>query len=298
MTSGSHKRVCPAPDFAGLRRRAFEAARQVWPGLTLAFQRFCDHLDGLGHTQDLPVETSALYLCAACADRQPAAWKALEEAYFPALAHSVRRFVSDADLVDDVLQDVRRRLIVDSPPKIASYRGHGALAGWLRIVAVHVALDQRRARGAIQRRKLELEAWSAIVRDQRQDALLEPELFEQRCVQILERGLSGAVLKLAAAERNLLHLYLVHGLSIDVLGRMYDVHRATVARRIRRYLDRIGSELLSQLTAEIGQFSREDLAGVVRFWYRYSSFSMARLFSARVELGEQDPSPNPVSLGN
>jgi RNA polymerase sigma-70 factor (ECF subfamily) len=289
-----------APDAP--RRVAFSVARQAWPATRLSFERFCEHLDGLGHTVELPREVSALYLCAACIDGDAVAWRTLEAAYFPALADCVTRIVGSADLVEDVLQDVRYRLVAQAPPKLATYRGRGSLASWLRAVAVNVALDIRRAGAARRRRELELLAWSAVADEPRSSAM-ERDSFERRCAEVLDRGLTGAVMKLAAAERNLIHLHVVNGLSIDVLGSVYSVDRSTIARRIRRHFDRVAAELFAQLSAELGQLTRSELAGVWRLWCRYSSIHLERLFSpdaggaTAVGSGRDEPGAGGIACG-
>jgi len=55
--------------------------------------------------------------------------------------------------VEEVLQEIRTRLLVGSNPKISSYRGSGALSGWLRSLAVNAAQDRVRS-NIVQRGRL------------------------------------------------------------------------------------------------------------------------------------------------
>lgn len=260
------------------RRQAFDAAQRDWPSVQLEFDSFCRHLDSLGHDEALPDEAASLFLCAACAERIPAAVAALENLFFPMMGQAVRRIMHD-DLVDDVLQDVRRRLFAESPPRIASYRGDAPLGTWLRVVAVHVALDYRRARAAREQRARELPTWHGSLADAGEASRSPDELmFERGSVGLLERELYAAVRKLGGEERRLLHLHLVQGMSIDVLAQMYAVDRSTVARRVRRHLDGISGAVLQSLTAELGPLRRDELSTLGALWHRYSDGTAESLF--------------------
>ncbi len=54
--------------------------------------------------------------------------------------------------------------------------------------------------------------------------------LRERYAAELGRAISDAMAALTARQRTLLRLAYVDGLSVDVLGRMYAVHRATAAR--------------------------------------------------------------------
>jgi RNA polymerase sigma-70 factor (ECF subfamily) len=55
----------------------------------------------------------------------------------------------DVTFVEEVLQALRRRLLVAEPsaaPRIATYRGTAPLVTWMRAAALRVAVDLRRGR--------------------------------------------------------------------------------------------------------------------------------------------------------
>src|SRR5947209_904462 len=64
----------------------------------------------------------------------------------------VARVGREPSFVEEVRQTVREKLLVaaaDAPPRIVEYTGRGALAAWLRIIAVRAALNLRRRRGDV-----------------------------------------------------------------------------------------------------------------------------------------------------
>jgi RNA polymerase sigma-70 factor (ECF subfamily) len=206
----------------------------------------------------VPAHPADVYLCAACADGQTAAYRALEAAYFPAAYASIRRLLGDAS-AQEVLQEVRTRLFVGPARKIASYRGHGRLLGWLRTVAIHAAQDHLRAASA-QR------GWLVrLAGAQHPNATLaaaegtDEQLFQMQRARPCAQAWSSAIGALGSAERQLLHHHFVAGLSIDVLGTLYSVHRATVARRIRRATDRVRSHVRKALAQHDWDLSAGDL---------------------------------------
>lgn len=236
---------------------AYTLARQTWPSIHLSYEQFESHASGLGYDPGVaPAYALDVYLCAACSLRQPVAYLALEVAHFPALRAAIQKLVRTMPEVDDVLQEVRARLFLGSSPKIASYRGSGALAAWLRRVALNAAQDQLRLLRAERARKNQLaDAEEAVAASMAADELP----FRWQRARLCEQAFSAAVHSLGSAERRLLYHYLVSGLSIDVLGPLYSVHRATVARRIRRALEQLRQRSYSALAVHLPKLSRQDV---------------------------------------
>jgi RNA polymerase sigma-70 factor, ECF subfamily len=293
MIKSPHRVEIVKTPLVELRRSAFDVAKQRYPQVELEFETFQRHLERLGHRTSLPDHSSAVYLCAACAERRLAAWKALELEFFPSLPLAVSRVVPERHQVQEVLQELRRRLFIGSPPRIATYRGNGPLAAWLRTVAVNLALDLRRVQLSQLRHQREIERWTQTSGRVGESPLLEDEMFDRQCAPLFERALLAAVAELGPAGRRLLHLHVVEGLGIDVLGAMYSINRATAARRIRRHLDSIAADVLARLSADLGPLSREELARVAGLWNRCSGMDMAHLFRPPLEsIDGSAPSPS------
>ena len=93
----------------------------------------------------LAMTASDLELAAACARGEDAALAELEERHWPEMKRALARLRLGDAAIDEILQRVRTKLFVGEPPRIATYGGKGPLAGWLRAIAVHEALSDKRA---------------------------------------------------------------------------------------------------------------------------------------------------------
>jgi RNA polymerase sigma-70 factor, ECF subfamily len=245
---------------------AYAAGRSAWGGLAVSYPQFSAYAEGLELSGAAVTQHAVdLYLCAACAGRQPAAYQALEAAHFPALRAVLWRLLGDRSIVQEVLQELRIRLFVGSMPRIRTYRGSGSLSAWLRTVAVHAAHDHRRS-SHVQRgrlRKLSFAQHTAGPLSHELPAERSGLFFGQPRERVVERACSAAIGTLERSQLQLLRHYFVGGLSIDALSPMYSVHRATIARRIRRAMEHIRSLVCQDLAARY-QLSRREIDELVR----------------------------------
>jgi RNA polymerase sigma-70 factor (ECF subfamily) len=136
---------------------------------------------------------------------------------------------------NDVLQLVRTKLLVGegAERKLASYAGRGPLDGWLRITIARTALSLLRGRASQSMhgpREDETEVLANVATTD------DPQLAALRaqCGPALSSAIEQAALELPEAERTLLRLHFVDGLTIDDLAVVFQTHRATSARRLSR----------------------------------------------------------------
>ena len=168
-----------------------------------------------------------LRLAVGCTLGLPAAVALLEREYLGPARASVVRILGPAD-ADDGVQALREKLLVGqngSPPRIAEYSGRGSLAGWIKVVAARVALGVLRARRpmnelAEDEEMLEL---PAPLRSE-----IEPMRPQYRAA--FKEAFHATLAKLEPRDRTLLRLQFVDGLTVDEIGGLYRVHRATAAR--------------------------------------------------------------------
>ena len=214
-------------------RPGWDAARARW-SLGGDFETFAAHLatlelpeGALGHAEDLAFAW-------ACGTAQPAALRAFEELLAPVAQRAIGRVDADDGFVDECVQRVRTRLLMsegDRDPRILGYSGRGPLAGWVSVAAVRVALSVVRQ---TRRQSARDEAlWSEAVLF---PSGLSPDLqhLKERFAPQLGEGLRRACAELEERDRAVLRLYFAEGLNIDKIGKIYGVHRATVARWIAR----------------------------------------------------------------
>jgi RNA polymerase sigma-70 factor (ECF subfamily) len=253
------------------------AARGAWPTVVLSPDDFVSHLarhapGGVASEAALAeLHTTDLYLARACALGDRRAIEAFERHCLPCVAPTVARYRLGSDLVREIEQRVRERALVGAggPPRIDSFSGRGDLRGWVRAIAAREAIDVlRRARR------------ETAIDDADDDAALhalvtprDPELEHAKAHYVAEfkQAFSAALHGLSPRDQTLLRQHAIDGLTIDQLGALYRVHRATAARSLER------------ARHAVLEATRERLASVLRL--RPSEVdSVLRLIRSRIEV--------------
>ena len=238
------------------------AARAAWPGVELPNATVLQHLAERVAADTRPeralgrLHATDLYLACACAQGVPRAIAAFKEAYATEVATALIRLGNSAAFADEVMQQLLVRHLVPAegrPARIAEYAGRGALAAWVRVAATRLAIDLRR------RDKRHASSPPEAFFDL-QDPAIDPELgyLRSRYAAEFNTALRKSFDSLEPRERNVLRMHFVDGLSIDDIGALYRVHRATAARWIagarRKMLSDTRARLSEQLTLTPSQF--------------------------------------------
>ncbi len=231
-------------------QRWVSEARDRWPLLAFGAADFRRHLDALGRST--PVFPADTYLAAACAAGDAAAMRVLDEELVARVPAMIRRIDASPAFGADVCQQLRIRVLVsegDAAPRIARYTGDVPLSAWLRVIALRLALNAKRG---VRSRGEEPSADD-------ETSLDDPE-YEHLRAQYREpfrQAFESALGELPKDDRTVLRLHYVDGLNIEGIGRVFQVHRATVARwlvRIRQdVLTRAKALLAERLGAEIDE---------------------------------------------
>jgi len=200
------------------------------------------------------LQVGDIWLALAARSGDDAAIRTFERELLAPTKHSLVRLDASASFREEVLQRVRVKLLVGSSeqsPRLANYRGRGALATWVNVVVIREAITMMRAAGRQQAEDADLvllEATSsgpelAVIKAEHRVALIE--------------ALQAAIGALSPQERNLLRLHHLHGASIDQLGAMLQLHRSTAARRLEKIrhqvLDDTRRRLLENLQVEAAE---------------------------------------------
>ncbi len=157
--------------------------------------------------------------------------------------------------MDECIQRVLTRLLLarsDEPAKILQYSGRGPLGKWLQVSLTREALSQLRKHRS---ESSEDSLLSAVVQEgDGQELAYLKRTYRQAFKEAFQQAFS----ELEAKERTLLRHQVVDGLSIDALGAMHKVHRATAARwlgKIReQLLARTRALLMAQIQVDKGEF--------------------------------------------
>jgi RNA polymerase sigma-70 factor (ECF subfamily) len=215
-----------------------ERARAAWPGVALSDELVLRHIaariaperplvEGLAH-----LHVEGLYLAAGCVAGSTAALDRISALIDAQTELSLRRMrLSESDL-DELRQQLRVGLLVAAgaePAKIASYGGEGELAAWIRTCARRLAVrsqTQRQARWADDEDALlDLAASNTDAESRHVKERLGP-VFRAACAEALKR--------LEQVDRAVLRHHFLDGLTIDQVGVLCGVSRATATRRIRQ----------------------------------------------------------------
>jgi RNA polymerase sigma-70 factor (ECF subfamily) len=228
-------------------RHPFDLGRAAWPDLVLdfdAFQRsFGRHF--ASESPPNPAYAQDIYLACACATGVHGAALAFDRTHAGVMAAAVASVDASPAFVDEILQDVRERLLVPKEgraPKIAEYAGRASLKSWLSAVAVRAAISRRRRMGDRRHDPFTNEGDRRLASD-------SPELacLRNRYKDVFEHAVRSAIERLCAKDRMLLRLNVVDGMSVDKLARAYGVGRSTAAR----WLASARATLFDQVRSEI-----------------------------------------------
>ena len=214
----------------------FRAGEKTWPGVRVAESVFARHL--ASHVpEDATIEevltnvhAADLYLALGCVEDPERALAAFDRTFLREATSVVERMNVGGVAATEVEQLLREKLFVgagESPPKIMQYSGSGPLGGWLRVVAVRAALAVRRTRAAETSAHVDDVAALADVAGSD-----DPELEHLRrtYAEPFEAALRDTLRVLPEKDRALLRMHLADGLTVDQLGLLLGVHRATAAR--------------------------------------------------------------------
>jgi RNA polymerase sigma-70 factor (ECF subfamily) len=237
------------------------AARAAWPALALDDPTFVAFLaarlpSDVPPADALPrLRAADLYLACACLEGQDAAVRALHDGYFPRVHGALRRTGLGEAAAADLAQAILQRLLVPpagGAPGLAGYAGRGDLQGWLCIAAVRDARHQLRRDGrAPERGDDDLSDRAAASDDHELQYLKDTYQAEFRA------AFRDALAALGDRERNLLRYQLLDGLTIDQIGAIYHIHRATAARWLAQARAQVFERTQAGLMARLKVSSRE-----------------------------------------
>ena len=230
--------TCSATDGLEDRLQGLVAAgRAAWPEIAIKPSIFVQHIaDRLDLDGDLEAALQAmragdLYLACGCAQGDARAIAAFERTLLPRIPTFLARLDRSRDLADDVAQELREELLVRGKASagIAVYSGRGDLGSWLRVVSIRTAQRLRR------RRDLRAGLTTGTAEQPWRDADPERDYLKLRYGAAYEEAFHAALASLSNRERLCLRLHYADGLDIDRIGRLYKIHRSTVARRLAEY---------------------------------------------------------------
>lgn len=211
-----------------------------------------------------------LMLALACARGVDGALRYFERQHLAHVSSFVSRIDSSPSFADEVRQRLRSRLLTgsaDKPPQILGYSGRAQIGGWLRVCAIREA----RAIAADARRQV------ALARGMDTDKT-DPELvmMKDKYAGAVSEAFRDALDALAPDDRTILRLHYLDGLTIEEVGALYEMSRATAARVMSRARQRLVDGVRAVLARGLGIGRRE-------------ADSLLVLVRSRIDFGLGDP---------
>ncbi|HTE51886.1 MAG TPA: hypothetical protein VK698_13620 [Kofleriaceae bacterium] len=236
---------------------------------------FAARADAARRSADPGSRAADLYLVAACAAGDPVAVARIDAQLPGVVRPALARLGLPASDDDEIVQRVRVALMVadgDGGRGIAGYSGRGDLRAYLRAVAVRLAL-----------RRLEREEGPSASEEDEVLAMLpaaddspEQRLLKHRCRGEIRTAFGVGLAALSARERTILRQHYVDALTIDQLGRLHGVHRATCARWIEAARAGLLRQVRRHLRDALG-FDDRELESVIGLVRSQLDLSLSRL---------------------
>jgi RNA polymerase sigma-70 factor (ECF subfamily) len=255
--------------------QAIDQAVAAWPDVAVDRIGFAAYLGQRIPSDIDPVDALAarrlheLFLAFACAAGDAAACRHLDTRYLSEIVPLLRDHNIPTELAAEILQQVRMRLLTGERPSLLAYSGTGALRGWLRVTALRAAIRAQR-----KLRAHEPQDVAAALADATADPALQ---YQRRLYDAEFRAAFGhAVAALSVRERNLLKQSVLYGATIDELGALYHVHRATVARWLAAARERLADDTRLRMIAQLG-IEPSDYDSIVQLIHSQLDISVARL---------------------
>jgi RNA polymerase sigma-70 factor, ECF subfamily len=243
-------------------RRMFADGERRWPGIRIDFESFCRHCySALGSDPPPLVQAHGadLYLCCACVARNPTAILAFQAETSGMARAAISHIRRNPEFVEEALQHLYDKLLLSSNPKVAAYAARGPLKAWTRVIAARLAIDESRARRLAWGRRVDLsEELNA------EGPAPDSNLTRAEYAEAFQRALECAVRGLSAQNRNLLRMQVVGKCTIDQIGRIHGVHRATAARWLERVRLQVLDSMRQQLCREQKRMTESEFMSIAR----------------------------------
>lgn len=278
------------PDLEAVLDRIFQEGQASWPQLPIQPDLFAAFLG-----RQLPPEVAEaldpaslrageLLLVCALTQGLPAAQAVFEASYLSRVRRAlVQRGTAEA-AITDIQQNLYKRLLEKqgAASERRGYNGTGDLVSWLCTCALREANLQHK--GAQRTTEL-TDAAQDLLRDL--GSTPERGALSGQLKELFQAAFREAIASLTSRERNLLRYHFLSELSIDQIGAIYHVHRATAARWLVRAQDRLAAKT-RELFAQRARISADSLPHIMELIQSQLSVNLGSVLKGGTE---QDTPP-------
>jgi RNA polymerase sigma-70 factor (ECF subfamily) len=268
----------PASDLEEALQALWVRGRAGHPELDVGDTTFAAHLAACGAAIERGTHAEDLYLVCAGLEGAAAAIAKLRRIHRPVLASYLRRIDGSPDFVDEVEQQVWHALLIGGDgarPKLLSYSGQGQLAGWIGIAAQRLALMIRRHESAQERAHEGAAAEARLITDDPELRFIKATLREK-----FRQAITRAIGVLEDRERMIYRLYLIDGLSVEGIAKIYGVSHSTVSRWLAKAREAVIAEARRVLRDDM-HLSPEEFDSVAGLVVSRLDLSVSRILHAQ-----------------
>jgi RNA polymerase sigma-70 factor, ECF subfamily len=256
-------------------------AHQAYPDLAITATTFAQELarrlDMLATPDALAgLRADHVYLAVACAGGDAEAIRRFETEFLDEIEITGARLRARPDQIDEIRSHVRRVLFVSEPGRpaaVTEYSGRGDLRSYLRVITtrelVRVINKGRRDIGVSEDAILDMLSPT-------DDVALA--YLRERYRSDVNAAIRAALASLAAEPRALLRYSLVDGWTVDRIGALYGIHRATAARRVAAAREALAEAIRGELAARLS-IDIEEVDSIVRLVQSRVDLSLERLLA-------------------
>jgi RNA polymerase sigma-70 factor (ECF subfamily) len=237
-------------DEAAAIRALYDAGQRAWPGVALPEETFVARVAERDPSIQISELQPDLYLTFACARGDASALAAFDRRFIARVPEYLGHLKRSPAFLDDVAQRLREKLFVAG--SIDGYAGRGPLEGWVRVIAMRLALN------TIEAEKRH-EPSASEPSDDLFGVTSDPELeyIKRRYLGDFKDAFAHAMGTLSAEERNLLRFYLVDRMNIADIGKLFDKSRATIGRWVVECREKLLGETRRALAAKLGAETKD-----------------------------------------
>ena len=209
-----------------------------------------------------------LVLAIACAGGVEVAWEDFFRDYRGYLISIARTMTQDAcaaeQLADSTFAELYglRESEVGRVSKFTFYSGRGSLRGWLRAVVYQLSADMYRQTSRFvqpeEDNDLDRMASSSMIAGSETKSI-ENSISRERYAPLLRAALQSVLSQLETREKLLLAYYYFDEMTLKEIGEVFEVHEATVCRRIARAQKRI-RKLVEKMLANECKLTRRQIS--------------------------------------
>ena len=213
-------------------------------------------------------------LAYACSLGDPEALATFQSSVVPRMRRSLHRFRLSDGTKEDLLQSSVVKILVGTSGSIVGYQGRASLASWACTITTRAALDETRRvvrEVPIAENSTTGSGWQIVA---------PPEFAHIADVWSISMKLAieQALSELSLEDRAVLRMHFVEGRTLDEVSRAFDVHPATVSRRLADLRRTLLTRTRDGMVGRLG-VPDEDLPSVERACAVGVDLSLSRLLA-------------------